>query len=318
VTIVVTGCAGFIGSSLVDRLLAFGETVIGVDNFSTGQRRFLESALKNVAFRLFEVDLLDLSSLTASFAGGDLVFHLAANADVRFGTQRPGKDLEQNTIATYHVLEAMRANGIRRIVFSSTGSVYGVTDAIPTPEDAPFPVQTSLYGASKLAGEGLISAYCEGFGFQSWIFRFVSILGERYTHGHVFDFYKQLKADRSQLRVLGDGKQRKSYLYIQDCLDAMQVALEKAAEKINIFNLGVEGYCEVNDSIGWICRALQAEPRGEYTGGDRGWIGDNPFIFLDTKRIRSLGWTPKCSIEQGILKTVEYLKHNEWVMEARV
>ncbi|MCR4348015.1 MAG: NAD-dependent epimerase/dehydratase family protein [Sulfuricaulis sp.] len=314
---IITGCAGFIGSSLVDRLLAQGHRVTGIDNFSTGQRRFLEGALKSTSFCLIEGDLLDLPSLTKAFAGGDTVFHFAANADVRFGTEHPRKDLEQNTIATFNVLEAMRSNGIKRIGFSSTGSVYGEAAMIPTPEDAPFPVQTSLYGASKLAGEGLIAAYCEGFGFQSWIFRFVSILGERYTHGHVYDFYKQLKADPTQLRVLGNGKQRKSYLYIQDCLDAMQVAVEKANGKVNIFNLGVDGYCEVNDSIGWISQALGAKPQMKYTGGDRGWIGDNPFIFLDTRGIRSLGWEPKHSIREGVVKTVEFLKANEWVMGAR-
>lgn len=314
---IVTGCAGFIGSSLVDRLLADGHQVTGIDNFSTGQRRFLEGALVHPNFRLVEIDLLDLDSLKLAFAGGEMVFHLAANADVRFGTEHPRRDLEQNTIATYNVLEAMRANDIKRIAFSSTGSVYGEAAVIPTPEDAPFPVQTSLYGASKLACEGLIAAYCEGFGFQSWIFRFVSILGERYTHGHVFDFYKQLKDDPSQLRVLGNGEQRKSYLYIQDCLDAIQVAVEKATDKVNILNLGVDGYCQVNDSIGWISQTLDVQPKREYTGGDRGWIGDNPFIFLDTKKIRSLGWAPKYSINEGVVKTVEFLRNNKWVMEAR-
>lgn len=314
---IVTGCAGFIGSSLVDRLLADGHQVTGIDNFSTGQRRFLEGALVRPNFRLVEIDLLDLDSLKLAFAGGEMVFHLAANADVRFGTEHPRRDLEQNTIATYNVLEAMRANDIKRIAFSSTGSVYGEAAVIPTPEDAPFPVQTSLYGASKLACEGLIAAYCEGFGFQSWIFRFVSILGERYTHGHVFDFYKQLEDDPTQLRVLGNGEQRKSYLYIQDCLDAIQVAVEKATDKVNILNLGVDGYCQVNDSIGWISQTLDVQPKLEYTGGDRGWIGDNPFIFLDTKKIRSLGWAPKYSINEGVVKTVEFLRNNKWVMEAR-
>ena len=314
---VITGCAGFIGSSFVDRLLAQGHDVTGIDNFSTGQRRFLEGPLEAPSFRLIEGDLLDLPFLTEAFSGGDIVFHLAANADVRFGIEHPRKDLEQNTIATYNVLEAMRANGIKRIAFSSTGSVYGEAAVIPTPEDAPFPVQTSLYGASKVAGEGLIAAYCEGFGFQSWIFRFVSILGERYTHGHVFDFYKQLKADSTRLRVLGNGKQRKSYLYIQDCLDAMQIAVREATDKVNIFNLGVDRYCEVNDSIGWICQALGVQPKLLYTGGDRGWIGDNPFIFLDTRKVRALGWKPRNTIREGIVKTVEFLKSNEWVLGIR-
>jgi UDP-glucose 4-epimerase len=314
---VVTGCAGFIGSNLADRLLADGHQVIGIDNFSTGQRRFIDDALAHSNFRLIEIDLLDLDALKQAFAGGEAVFHLAANADVRFGTSHPRRDLEQNTIATYNVLEAMRANGIKKIAFSSTGSVYGESPVVPTPEDGPFPIQTSLYGASKSAGEGLISAYCEGFGFQSCIFRFVSILGERYTHGHVFDFYQKLKADPTRLPVLGNGKQRKSYLYVQDCIDAILLAMDKATGKVNIFNLGVDGYCEVNDSIGWICEELGVKPRMEYSGGDRGWIGDNPFIFLDTKRIQALGWKPKVGIREGVLKTVQYLRANEWVFESR-
>lgn len=313
--IVVTGCSGFIGSNLVDRLLAKGHTVIGVDNFSTGQRKFLGNALSKPRFKLVEGDLLDLAGLKSWFSEAEIVYHLAANADVRFGTEHPRKDLEQNTIATFNVLEAMRANGISKIAFSSTGSVYGEANVIPTPEDAPFPVQTSLYGASKLAGEGLIQAYSDGFGFQVWIFRFVSILGERYTHGHVFDFYKQLKDDPTKLHVLGNGKQRKSYLYIQDCIDAMLLAIEKAKDKVNIFNIGVDAYCEVNDSIGWISAALGMQPRLEYTGGDRGWIGDNPFIYLDTAKIRSIGWSPKLNIREGVVKTVEFLKANEWVLE---
>jgi UDP-glucose 4-epimerase len=315
--VIVTGCAGFIGSTLADRLLQERHQVVGVDNFSTGQRRFLDGALRNPAFRLIEMDLLDLDALKLAFVGGEAVFHLSANADVRFGTNHPRRDLEQNTIVTYNVLEAMRTNGIKKIAFSSTGSVYGESPVVPTPEDGPFPVQTSLYGASKAAGEGLISAYCEGFGFQACIFRFVSILGERYTHGHVFDFYKQLRNDPSCLRVLGNGKQRKSYLYIQDCLDAIVLAVETAKEKINIFNLGLDGYCQVNDSIGWICREMGMSPKLEYSGGERGWVGDNPFIFLDTKKIQSLGWKPKVSIEDGVVRTVRWLRKNEWVLEAR-
>ena len=313
----ITGCAGFIGSNLVDRLLDSGHEVVGYDNFSTGQQRFLSIARDNAQFKLIRGDLLDEATLKSGMAGCDMVFHLAANADVRFGTDHPHRDLEQNTIATYNVLEGMRANGIKRIAFSSTGSVYGVSPVIPTPEDGPFPVQTSLYGASKLAGEGLITAYCEGFGFQSWIFRFVSILGERYTHGHVFDFYQKLKENPTRLPVLGNGRQRKSYLYVQDCIDAILMAIDKATDKVNIFNLGVDGYCEVNDSIGWICDELGVKPELEYSGGDRGWIGDNPFIFLDTKKIQALGWRPKFGIRDGVIKTVEYLRANEWVFGAR-
>jgi len=314
---IVTGCAGFIGSTLVDRLLADGHQVTGIDNFSTGQRWFLDEALQQSNFRLVEIDLLDLDALRLVFADGEAVFHLSANADVRFGTEHPRKDLEQNTIATYNVLEAMRTNRIKKIAFSSSGSVYGESPVVPTPEDGPFPIQTSLYGASKAACEGLISAYCEGFGFQSCIFRFVSILGERYTHGHIFDFYQKLKADPTRLPVLGNGRQRKSYLYVQDCIDAILLAMDKADDKVNIFNLGVDYYVEVNDSIGWIGDELGVKPELVYSGGDRGWIGDNPFIFLDTKKIQSLGWKPKWGIREGVIRTVEYLRDNEWVFEKR-
>jgi UDP-glucose 4-epimerase len=313
----VTGAAGFIGSNLVDRLLQDGHEVVGFDNFSTGQIEFLKGASRCNRFRLVKGDALDLPALTKAVRSADLVFHLTANADVRFGIEHPHKDLEQNTIATYNVLEAMRANGVKRIVFSSTGSVYGEAQVFPTPEDAPFPVQTSLYGASKLAGEGLIQAYCEGYGFQGYIFRFVSILGERYSHGHVFDFYEKLLENPEELLILGNGHQRKSYLYVQDCIDAMLTAIEKVQEKVNIYNLGTEEYCEVNDSVDWICKHLGVNPRRIYSGGERGWIGDSPFIFLDTTKIRALGWKPKLTIKEGVVRTLEYLQANQWLLEQR-
>jgi UDP-glucose 4-epimerase len=250
-------------------------------------------------------------------AGCDIVFHLAANADVRFGLEHPRKDLEQNTVATFNVLEAMRANGIRRIAFSSTGSVYGEAAVIPTPEDSPFPVQTSLYGASKLAGEGMIAAYCEGFGMQAHIFRFVSIVGERYTHGHIFDFHRQLRRDPTSLHILGDGTQRKSYLYVQDCVDAMLTALERAREKVNIFNLGTDEFIEVNDSVACITGHLGLSPALTYSGGARGWVGDNPFIYLDTRKVRALGWAPRLPIRDGIVRTLDWLRANTWVYDRR-
>jgi len=314
----VTGGAGFIGSNLVDRLLLQGNDVTIYDNFSTGIPEYLENAKKNSGFTLIKGDLLDPDLLDEAISGCDFVFHLAANADVRFGTEHPAKDLHQNTIATFNVLEAMRKNSIDKIAFSSTGSVYGEAKVIPTPEHAPFPIQTSLYGASKLAGEGLIEAYCEGFGIQSWIFRFVSILGERYPHGHVFDFYKQLRINPEKLDVLGNGHQKKSYLYIQDCLDAIYIAIQNSHEKVNIFNLGTNEYCEVNNSINWICEYLGLTPKIQYTGGERGWIGDNPFIFLDCSKIRSFGWKPKYSIKDGIIKTLEFLENNQWILERRI
>ena len=313
----VTGAAGFIGSNLVDRLLDAGHDVVGYDNLSTGLPEFLEGARRNSRFRLVTGDTLDQAALTAAMAEAELVFHLAANADVRFGTQHPRRDLEQNTIATFNVLEAMRASGAKRIAFSSTGSIYGEPAVFPTPEDAPFPVQTSLYGASKLAGEGMIAAYCEGFGLQGFIFRFVSLVGERYTHGHVFDFCRKLQADPTILHVLGNGRQRKSYIYVQDCIDAMLTAIERGAERVNIFNLGTDEYCEVNDSIGWIAGRLGLAPQLTYAGGERGWVGDSPFIFLDTAKIRALGWRPKLNIRDGIVRTLDWLTANPWVFERR-
>ena len=313
----VTGAAGFIGSTLVDRLLADGHEVAGFDNFSTGQEEFVAGALLNPRYRLVRGDLLDLDAVRAAMAGSEVVFHLAANADVRFGTDHPRRDLEQNTIATWNVLEAMRTHGVRRIAFSSTGSVYGEATIIPTPEDCPFPIQTSLYGASKVAAEGLIQAYCEGFGMQACIFRFVSIMGERYTHGHVFDFYKQLLEHPGELHVLGDGTQRKSYLYVQDCVDAILLALERASTPVSVFNLGTDEYCRVTDSIHWICQRLGLDPALDFAGGDRGWIGDNPFIFLDCGRMRGLGWRPKLTIQQSVVRTVEYLQANQRILSAR-
>jgi UDP-glucose 4-epimerase len=322
----VTGAAGFIGSNLTDRLLAEGLTVTGWDSLVTGQLRFLDGAMQHPRFRLVRGDNLDLPALTAAMKGADFVFHLAANADIKDGWAHPRKDLEQNTIATFNVLEAMRVNGVRRIGFSSTGSVYGeafVTPDKPTPETDAFPIQTSLYAASKTAGEGLISSYAEGGQIdEAYIFRFVSILGERYTHGHVFDFYQQLLEHPDRLRVLGNGKQRKSYLYVQDCVDAILHVTGKATAKnarhhTQIYNLGTPEYVEVNQSIGYIAAALGVKPVLEYTGGDRGWIGDNPFIFLDTKKIQATGWKPKLTIEQGIIRTLRWLEANRWVYAAR-
>lgn len=314
----VTGAAGFIGSNLCDRLLSQGHKVVGYDNFSTGQREFIEPATKSSSFKLIEGDLLDLAKLKSAVEGCDVVFHLSANADIKDGLKHPDKDLHQNTIATFNVLEAMRAAGIRKIAFSSTGSVYGECDIIPTPENAPFPVQTSLYAASKVAGECLIQAYCEGYGFQGYIFRFVSILGPRYSHGHVFDFYKRLLNDKSKLTVLGNGKQRKSYLHVSDCIDAVLFAIENAKDKVNIFNLGTNEYCEITDSISWICGELNIKPELTFTGGERGWVGDNPFIFLDTAKIRALGWKPKYSIKEGVIATLSYLKENHWLLTNRI
>ena len=310
----ITGACGFIGSNLVDRLLKDGYKVVGWDNRSTGRIEFLNDALNNPNFTLIEGDNLNVSALSEAMIGCDVVFHLAANADVRFGLNHPSKDLNQNTIATFNVLTAMKERGIKKIIFSSTGSVYGESTVIPTPENAAFPIQTSLYGASKVACESMIQAYSEGYGFESYIFRFVSILGERYTHGHIFDFYKQLIDHPEYLNVLGDGTQRKSYLYVQDCIDAMLHVLTLNSEtKVNIYNLGTNEYVQVNDSVRFILEHLNLKPEIRYSGGNKGWIGDNPFIFLDTAKIRNTGWNAKLTIKQGVISTLTWLQKNQWV-----
>lgn len=312
----ITGGAGFIGSNLADQLAADGLDVTVYDNLSTGRQEFVAGLLERDNARLIVGDVLDADALAGAMEGRDTVFHLAANADVRFGLERPRRDLEQNTIATSNVLEAMRATGASRIVFSSTGSIYGEPRVFPTPEDCPFPSQTSLYGASKLAGEGLIAAYCEGYGFTGVVYRFVSILGERYTHGHIYDFVAALKRDPSHLRVLGDGRQEKSYLYVGDCVSAIRAGLETAAPgSFSVFNLGTDETLVVDHSISAICSELGVEPEIQHTGGERGWVGDSPRILLDTTRIRALGWAPQLTIPEAIRRTVDWLQANPYVFE---
>lgn len=315
--VLVTGAAGFIGSNFVDALLARGDEVIGFDNFATGFREFLANAQPQAGFRLVEGDTLDAEAVAQACSGVDLVVHLQANADVRFGPDHPDRDLKQNVIATHNVLEGMRRHGVGRIAFSSTGSVYGEAKQVPTPEDCPFPIQTSLYGASKLAAEGLIEAYAESFGIVADIFRFVSILGPRYTHGHVFDFVRALGQDPTTLHILGDGQQRKSYLHVDDCVAAMLTAVGHAHKGTEIYNFGHDAYCQVIDSAGWICDTLEVEPAFTFSGGDRGWIGDNPFILLDAGKIRARGWAPRHSIEDSVRETARWLLANPWVFEKR-
>jgi UDP-glucose 4-epimerase len=313
----ITGGAGFIGSNLVDAINAAGVPVVVVDDFRTGHREFLESFLANPANRLVQGDMLNRDVLVDAMEGCDWVFHLAANADVRYGLDHPTLDLEQNTIATSQVLEAMRIAGVRQIGFSSTGSVYGEPEVFPTPEDAPFPVQTSLYGASKLAAEGLIQAYATGFGFTGLIFRFVSILGERYTHGHVYDFFLALRRDPDHLSVLGDGLQQKSYLYVQDCAAAILHAANHHTDESGtfIYNLGHEETLLVRDSVQIITEKLNVHPQIDYGVEQRGWVGDSPLIQLDTSRIRSLGWEPTRTIRESVELTVEWLEKNPFAWD---
>lgn len=316
----VTGAAGFIGSSMMDRLLDLGHEVIGVDNYSTGRRENLVKALKNKNFKMLEADLLNSTVLLPHLLGVHAVFHFAANADIRGGLSQPRKDLEQNTLVSFNVLEAMRQAGVKRIIFSSTAAALGEPGIFPTPENCAVPIQTSLYGASKMACEGLISAFCEGYGFEGYVFRFVSLLGPRYPHGHVFDFVKQLLVEPSLLRILGDGQQRKSYLHINDCVDALLHICEfrrtakDTERRFEVYHLGVPDYCRVQQSAEWICDELGIAPKFEFTGGDRGWIGDNPFVFLDVAKAMSTGWSPTFGIEQSVRATVRWLVDNPFIL----
>ena len=313
--VAVTGGAGFIGSHVVDRLLHDGHAVVVLDNLSTGHEEFLQDARADTSFEAVQIDLFHQPhELLSILEGIDAVVHLAANADVRFGWTEPRRDLEQNIIATHNVLEAMRVTGVNRILFSSTGSIYGDTTTIPTPEDGPFPSQTSLYGASKLGAEALIQAYTEGTPISATIFRFVSILGPRYTHGHVLDFFAKLRRDPSRLEILGNGEQRKSYLHVMDCVEALTQHIA-ADHRCEVFNLGVDSYCTVTESAGWISERLGLDPEFHYTGGDRGWIGDNPFIYLDTSKIRATGWSPRHTIREAVEETVDYLVANPAIVD---
>ena len=302
--VLVTGGAGFIGSHLVDCLAARGAQITVFDDFSTGFREYVSTRDR---VSVIEGDLLDAARILGAMHGVDFVFHLAANADIKDNLLAPRKCIEQNVLVTQNVLESMRAAGVRDIAFASTGSVYGETAVIPTPEDAPFPVQTSIYATSKVAAEGLLTSYAVGFDLRTWIFRLVSVLGPRYTHGHVIDFWRKLKRDATQLEVLGDGRQRKSYLHVADCVSAMLAAVEGARASINVFNLGHTEWMEVGDSIGLIAREMGVSPRLHFTGGQRGWPGDSPRILLDTGRIRALGWAPARTIEESILETLRFL-----------
>jgi UDP-glucose 4-epimerase len=318
--VIVTGGAGFIGSSVVDGLLARRHEVVVLDNFSTGDHRFLEGAREEGVDRLsvVEIDLFgEAERLRGLLDGADVLVHLAANADVRFGWDHPRRDIDQNLLVTHQLLDAARSVGLRRVIFSSTGSVYGEAQQIPTPENAEFPVQTSLYGASKAAAEGLLAAYAEGAEFAVTVFRFVSVLGPRYTHGHVVDFVRQLTHRPDLLTVLGNGTQRKSYMDVSDCVEAVTTFATNGRVEpgFEVFNLGNDAFCTVRDSVGWITERMGLDPAIDFGTEDRGWVGDNPFIYLDTARVRATGWEPRFTIRESVERTVDYLLENRWVVE---
>ena len=317
--IVVAGAAGFVGSHLCDLLLKQGHSVTGFDNLSTGFIKNLGNALDKENFRFAEGDILDAHKLGDLFKEVEFVYHMAANADIRGGLDDPSRDLNQNIIGTYNVLEAIRSNGVGRIVFASSAAVLGEPTQFPTPEDCAVPIQTSLYGASKMSCEGLISAYCEGYGLEGYIFRFVSLLGPRYPHGHVIDFVRQLLTNQSKLEILGDGTQQKSYLHIDDCIAAINKVVEdrtaaKSKHRVQIYNLGTDHYIQVAESVNFITDAMQLSPEIIYGTDRQGWIGDNPFVFLDTEKIRKAGWQPEHDIETSIRETVRWLLKNKWIL----
>lgn len=305
----VTGGSGFIGSHIVDELIKRDYEVTVYDNFSTGQRFFTEHHLKNPKFKLIEGDVLDTKCLDKAMVGHDFVFHMSAHADVRSGFEDHFIDHEQNLEGTQNVLEAMNRNNIKRIAFASTSSVYGDAKVHPTPEESPF-LPTSLYGASKAACENYISAYTSYYDWTAYIFRFVSWTGERYTHGIVVDLMKRLKVNPKTIELLSDGSPKKSSLYVKDGVSAIFTVLEKATEKINIYNIGHKQVLTIDQIVNVILETLKDRPEKKYLGGTRGWKGDNNYVLLSAEKLSKLGWSPKYSIEDGLRKTVLFLKEN--------
>lgn len=307
--VLITGGAGFIGSNLARRLVAErGCRVTVYDNLRTGNEANLAEISGSPLFRFVQGDILDLPFLTGAMAGVDTVFHLAANADVRGGEQNRRIDLEQNTIGTLNVLEACRANGVKRYFFASSATVYGEPEVFPTPETVPL-IQTSLYGASKLAGEAMAQAVSEYDNMQVVIFRFVSWTGPNYSHGVVRDFSEKLRHSPNRLHILGDGSQRKSFLDVRDGISGLLHAADHGTGRVQIYNVGHDEWLGVKEVARVVVDALGLrEVEFDYAGGERGWKGDSPFVLLDTARLKSLGWAPKISIEQSIRDTVKSLQ----------
>ncbi|HWQ18192.1 MAG TPA: NAD-dependent epimerase/dehydratase family protein [Methanotrichaceae archaeon] len=308
-SILVTGGAGFIGSHLIDRLLGENEVTI-IDNFSSGKMEHIEYHLKDPHLSLIKADLLDPRSLDDALAGKDMVFHLAANPDVKLGAEDTRVHLEQNVLATYNLIDAMRKNDVGKIAFTSTSTVYGEATVVPTPEDYGPLKPISLYGASKLACEALISSYCHTFNMQSWIYRFANIVGPRGTHGVIVDFINKLKKDPKVLEILGSGKQRKSYLAVGDCVEGMICCVERSDEQVNIFNIGSSDSIDVTGIADIVVESMGLSGVSyRYTGGidGRGWKGDVKVMLLSIDAIARLGWTPVHGSAESIKEATDAL-----------
>ena len=303
----VTGGAGFIGSNIVDRLLANPENSVTVyDNLSTGKRIFLADHESNERFKFIEGDLLDLDRVKESISDHEFVFHMAANADIRLGTGKTDTDLENGIRATYNVLESMRVAGVPKIAFSSSSTVYGEAKVMPTPEDYGPLIPISLYGGAKLGAEALMTAFVHSFDMQAWIFRFANIIGRRGTHGVIIDFVNKLKNNPKELEILGDGKQQKSYLLVDECIDSMLFAIEHANDKVNIFNLGCTDHISVTRIGELIVEAMGLKDvEFKFTGGARGWTGDIPKMLLDTNKIQALGWSSQLNSEGAVRQAIK-------------
>jgi len=304
----VTGGAGFIGSHLVDKLIEKKYEVTVYDNLSSGEKKYVQHNFDNDNFTFIEGELLDLENVKKSVKGHDVVFHIAANPFVRLGETQTRLDLDQGVIATYNVLESMRVNDIKKIVFSSSSVVYGETKESSLPENyGPlFPI--SLYGAGKLGAEGLITSFCGTFGFQTWIYRFANVVGSRGTHGVIVDFIDKLNKNPGELEILGDGKQCKPYLYVTECVDGILFGFEKSDDMINLFNLG----CDSNTTVTRIAEIVVEEMglgnvKFNYTGGKRGWKGDVPRFQLSVEKINNLGWNPSHTSDDAVRKATQEL-----------
>ncbi len=310
-TALVTGGAGFIGSHLVDRLLDEGWSVIVIDKMKCGYLSNLQQHEGSSMLKIYNYDINDTKKLNRIIDGCSTIFHIAAHADIRESLSNRRADLENNLMGTVNLLEAMVNNNVSDFVFASTSAIYGEALIRPTPEDY-TPIQTSLYGASKAACEAYAQAYTQLAPINTWSFRFANVVGERCRRGVIWDFVHKLEMNPRELEILGDGKQSKEYLYVKDCVEGIMLGYEKTSEDVNIFNLGLEEQTTVDKVADIVIEEMKLKNvNRRYTGGSRGWIGDNPIINLSIEKMKKIGWQPKVSSEEAIKRTVRWIIGNE-------